>query len=455
MPANHSPWIDELRRGQVVGSLGGDEETDVVVIGAGIAGISTAYFLLAKTDLRVTVLEADLIAHGATGHNAGQVTSQFEFGIPALEREFGTELCASTVQDLQRGWGLLEAMRADAAPDVPCPRFKGAVAVTTKEQALGELEDMAAHARMGVPMASMALAEDWHEAAAVKAMYPDLVRFVPAADVMRALETQDPAYRGYATYDRAVANSALLSTRVAETLLARYPERLVIHEQTRVADIALDREGAYVRGYRGTVRAKRVVLCTNGFAGFDVHDADDPALDPAREHPVEGVVGYMAGYYERAGRPPLAVSYMGEWEKDGDPYFYVTRRPYASPHGHRDLVCVGGPHAHQDAGAPYARANECPDVILKDVGGFVRKTFGLTNVPAFAFCWHGLMGYTDNGARLIGAEPRNPVLLYNLGCNGIGLLPSVYGAERVARIVGGEEVAPTFFDPRATPPLSS
>ena len=50
--------------------------------------------------------------------------------------------------------------------------------------------------------------------------------------------------------------------------------------------------------------------------------------------------------------------------------------------------------------------------------------------------------------RQVGAEPRNPVLLYNLGCNGVGLLPSIHGGQRVARIVAGERLAPSLFDPR-------
>jgi hypothetical protein len=57
------------------------------------------------------------------------------------------------------------------------------------------------------------------------------------------------------------------------------------------------------------------------------------------------------------------------------------------------------------------------------------------------------MGYTPNGIRCVGAEPCNPVLLYNLGCNGVGILPSVYGSYRIAEIIQGKELAPSIFDP--------
>ena len=40
------------------------------------------------------------------------------------------------------------------------------------------------------------------------------------------------------------------------------------------------------------------------------------------------------------------------------------------------------------------------------------------------------MGYMDGGVRVIGAHPRHAALLYNLGCNGVGFLPSICGGER-------------------------
>jgi glycine/D-amino acid oxidase-like deaminating enzyme len=67
---------------------------------------------------------------------------------------------------------------------------------------------------------------------------------------------------------------------------------------------------------------------------------------------------------------------------------------------------------------------------------------------AYPYTWHGLMGYTPGRLRVIGADPRNPVLLYNLGCNGVGFLPSVMGGHRVARLLAGEALGPSIFDPR-------
>ena len=66
----------------------------------------------------------------------------------------------------------------------------------------------------------------------------------------------------------------------------------------------------------------------------------------------------------------------------------------------------------------------------------------------YDFQWHGLMGYMDGGVRVIGVHPDHPALLYNLGCNGVGFLPSTYGGKRIARILSGERLPRSIFDPR-------
>jgi glycine/D-amino acid oxidase-like deaminating enzyme len=66
----------------------------------------------------------------------------------------------------------------------------------------------------------------------------------------------------------------------------------------------------------------------------------------------------------------------------------------------------------------------------------------------YDFHWHGLMGYMDGMVRVIGPHPGRPSLLYNLGCNGVGFLPSISGGQRVARILAGEALPPSIFDPR-------
>src|SRR6188768_2726334 len=86
---NHSPWLVQLKRTRPVEPLSQNLFADTIIVGGGIAGISTAFFILTKTNHSVVLLEAGMVAHGATGHNAGQITSYFEKTFAELAERYG------------------------------------------------------------------------------------------------------------------------------------------------------------------------------------------------------------------------------------------------------------------------------------------------------------------------------------------------------------------------------
>jgi len=72
-------------------ALSEDTKADVIIIGGGIAGITSAY-LLGKEGLSVTVLEADRIARGTTGHTTAKITSQHNLIYHKLIKQMGVEM---------------------------------------------------------------------------------------------------------------------------------------------------------------------------------------------------------------------------------------------------------------------------------------------------------------------------------------------------------------------------
>ncbi len=71
--------------------LGGDARADVVVVGGGITGLSTALHA-AEAGAKVIVLEAQDPGWGASGRNGGQVNAGLKLDPDIVERDFGVEL---------------------------------------------------------------------------------------------------------------------------------------------------------------------------------------------------------------------------------------------------------------------------------------------------------------------------------------------------------------------------
>ena len=134
MIPNRSPWIKQLNRTRPVKPLTENVDTDVVIVGGGIAGVTTAFFTLRDTDKRVVLIEADKIAHGATGYNAGQITSYFERPLTELVDEFGLELAIDGQKSVESGWLLLDEIVAQASLQTPVYRFTGYAGLTSLAQ---------------------------------------------------------------------------------------------------------------------------------------------------------------------------------------------------------------------------------------------------------------------------------------------------------------------------------
>ncbi|GAA3290689.1 FAD-dependent oxidoreductase [Streptomyces cinereospinus] len=85
-----SYWLDTLPPAAPAPPPSGDVEVDVAVVGAGIAGLSTAWELTRRGH-GVAVLEADRIAAGVTGHTTAKISAQHTLIYDRLRRTRGTE----------------------------------------------------------------------------------------------------------------------------------------------------------------------------------------------------------------------------------------------------------------------------------------------------------------------------------------------------------------------------
>jgi glycine/D-amino acid oxidase-like deaminating enzyme/nitrite reductase/ring-hydroxylating ferredoxin subunit len=79
-------WLDQPE--PVTEKLSGDVRADVVVVGAGMAGLCVAYGL-AKAGRRVAVVDEGPVGGGETGRSTAHIASALDDGWPELERLFG------------------------------------------------------------------------------------------------------------------------------------------------------------------------------------------------------------------------------------------------------------------------------------------------------------------------------------------------------------------------------
>ncbi len=454
---NRSPWIHQLKKDRQVVTLASDVETDVAIVGAGIAGISTAYFILKNTDKKVVVLERGKFAHGATGHNAGQIASYFERPFYELADEFGLEKAAEAQLAVESAWTLLDLMYTEAGLDLPLSRFIGHAGLSTYDHVVRHLKDNQYRKRAGMKTEIFKVSADAPFVSAIPAEYAELYDVVPQTEIEELLQTKNTTYKAVISFQKGCLNSALFCQEIIEFLTKTYPDRFALYEHTPIHKVVLHGGRALLDAGKRTVTAGRVILCTNGFETLNIINEGGLAIDTKFHHLVRGMVGYMSAYVEPMNKPPTAISYFEPASVDSDdpyasdPYFYLTRRQFdAEGVKGMNLISVGGPEFSLDQRSEYTTDLDYPEQEKANIDAFVKSTYDIdpNKKIDYQYTWHGLMGYTPSGLRVVGEEPKNPVLLYNLGCNGVGILPSIYGADRISKIIKGEKPAPSIFDPR-------
>jgi glycine/D-amino acid oxidase-like deaminating enzyme len=454
---HRSPWIFQMDHGRPLVPLRNDLETDVAIVGAGIAGISTAYFILKETDKKVVVVERGKLAHGATGHNAGQIASYFERPFYELVDEFGLESAAHAQKAIESAWEILDSMYTEAGLDIPLSRFLGHAGFTTYDQIIRHLKDNLCRKKAGLRTEEFRIALSAPFINTIPKEYEGLYEVVPPEVVLSMLQTENKDYVAVLSYQKGCLNTALFSQEISAYLAKKYPERFALYEHAPVRKVSLHDGKAILDADRHTITAEKVILCTNGFESVHIINQGGLEIDAKLHHLVRGMVGYMSAYIEPMNKPPIAISYFPPTHTNGsdpyaeDPYFYVTRRQFdADDLKNASLISVGGPEFSLDDRMQYDSDLDYPEEAKARINEFVTSTYGVPPRKKidYQFTWHGLMGYTPSGVRVIGEEPRNRSLLYNLGCNGVGILPSLYGAQRIGDIIAGKKVEKTIFDPK-------
>lgn len=224
-------------------ALPGDTDVDVAVVGGGLTGLWTAYYLAeADPSLRIAVLESEVAGFGASGRNGGWCSALFPASLDSLASMAGGGSAgrrAALAQHAAMRATVDEVVRAAAAEGIDADIARGGTVVLARTRA-----------QLARAAAEVAHARAWGRG-------EDDLRLLGASEarsVLNGSRTRGATY----TPDCAALHPARLVRGLADAVERR---GVRLFEQTRVTRIE---PGAAVTEH-GTVRAATVVRATEGY----------------------------------------------------------------------------------------------------------------------------------------------------------------------------------------------
>ncbi len=341
-----SPWQRPL----------GARTCDVAIIGGGVIGTSTAY-ALRDAGLRVVLLEAERLAHGASGRNAG-------FLLLGTHADYASAVDAYGRDAARRIWAFTA-------------------------EALAESLTMPGTARTG----SVLAAGSPHEARRLERS--------------RSLLAEDGVETVWATGD-GFGTRGLFGTLFVPDGGTVDPVRLVRH--LAAASGAEIMENAPVERLEPSGDGVRIVLAGGGTVeagrAFVATNARLPDLVSALEHVVRPVRAQML-----ATHPVAPCLTAPVYSHDG---FYYVRQT------HDGRVLVGGArhrHEAEEVGVEDATTAH----LQADLEAYLASHIPGAAGAAVARRWSGTMGFSPDGLPVLGPVPGVPAALFAAGFTGHGM----------------------------------
>ena len=361
--------------------LEGDLECDVVVIGSGIAGLSTAYELT-STGEEVVVLDRGALGGGMTSRTSAHLTSNIDDLYQELIRVRGEKEARSYFRARKGAIDRIEEIQAKEKIDCDFARLNGYLFPAKSDDESTLQSEVDACRRVGLRDVKWLDEIPIPDAGSGRSLvFPNQARFHP---------------RKY------LAGLARAIAKAGGQLFANTP----------VVNVEEDREGVVITTAGGTVvRARAVVLATNSpiVNKLTVH---------AKQAPYRTYV--IAGRVRRG-----AVADALYWDTL-DPYHYVRLQPASAKF---DWVLIGG-EDHKTG-----EVDDAERRLAK------LEAWGRSLIPALGkieYRWSGQVFDTVDYLPFTGPNPGNRSIFIHTGDSGEGLTNGVIGSLVLRDLVRGK-----------------
>ncbi len=402
-------WLDQPDRPAPRPALVGDIEADLVVVGAGLSGLWTAYEARRRFPAwRVVLLDGQRIAEAASGRNGGFVAASLTHGLPNGLSRWPDDMHELVRQGQANLDGIVAVIEAEG---IDCDLVRsGELDVAVEDYQVADLREMV------------------DEAAGLGLDYEFLDR-----DDVRSL-VDSPTYRA-GVLDRSgvvMVDPARLSWGLAA---ASERAGVDIFEHTRVT--SLDRAGAGMRVTTdfGSVRARRVALATSAFPpllkrlGHYVVPVYDSVL---MTEPLTADQRAAIGWQDRVGIGDAGNQFH---------YYRMTADGRILWGGYDASYSGGFNPMHERQGAPFARLSE-----------HFRYTFPQLEGLRFTHAWAGAIDTCSRFSAFWGTAYDGRVS-YSLGFTGLGVGASRFGAQVMLDLLSGEHTERTSLEMVQSKPI--
>jgi glycine/D-amino acid oxidase-like deaminating enzyme len=398
---DRSLWLDALP-GQLEPrpALAGDASADVAIVGGGLSGLWSAYYLKREQpDIDVIVVEREIAGFGPSGRNGGWVRGGMS-GVPKVyARRSGWDAVKRAERDTVNAVDVIGQVIAQEGIDCGFNK-QGDIALAENEAQLKRLrQDLADGRELGLEEQDL--------------------RLLSAAEVEELVRV--PGCVG-ALYDAGAARAdpAALTRGLAEACERR---GVRICEQTAALEIS----PGSVRTTQGTVRARSVLRCTESYT------VELPGLRRT----------YLPLYSLMIATEPLPDAVWEElgWRdgllvKDRRHLFFYAQRT------RDDRIAIGGRGAPYRLGSPVSDRSERDDEVRARLVTTIQRCFPAAADAAITHHWGGPLGVPRDWCMAVDYDPATGVGSTG-GYAGHGVLAAHLGGRALAELVLGRDTERT------------